>query len=265
MKYKKSFILYLFLSFLNFVAAGQSRELINLLNTGSCTTCQVGSNCQPNPLAGSIGNTDLGYTIEDVWGNKRVEIINGRTFFFFNMDETQRQLVIDALEILPLEYIEMLPANFRVGNPNRPYSLASAGRQIGGSKFCTPYREENLQYESIVLHADIFTINNKRHRTILHECGHFFSRKFDVVGRMNPDQISHSSNYLTTEYHGLTSSHDETIAQSFMFFFHQMYFEGNNKLVTPKTFDQIVPLPVRKFPRWMCDFIKPIIQDTSSF
>ena len=243
----------------------QTREIITLLNAGSCPTCDVGRNCQPDPMAGSEGHTDLGYTIESVWGIKQTQTINGRTFFVFNMNDAQKQMLREALEILPPEYIEILPQNFRVGNPNRPYNMISAGRQIGGSKFCMPYREENLQYESIVLHEDIFTIINKQHRTILHECGHFFSRKFDVVGRMNADQLANSSTYLTTEYHGITSSNDETVAQCFMFFFHQMYFERNNRLPVPRTFEQIVPMPARKFLRWMCDFIKPIIQETSSF
>ena len=247
------------------ITFAQNREVIALVNAEPCTTCMVGSNCQPHPLAGSEGHADLPYTIEQVWGAKQDAVINGRTFFFFNANEAQRHMLVEALEILPQEYIDMLPKNFRVGNPNRPYGITSSGRTIGGSKFCMPYSEDNLQYESIVLHEAIFTIANKQHRTILHECGHFFSRKFNVVGRMSAEQLTNSSDYLANVYNGATSSHDETVAQSFMFFFHQMYFDHNNRLASPKSFDQIVAQPARKFPRWMSDFIKAVVQETSSF
>jgi hypothetical protein len=263
MRFITSVFLMIFI-FNHYCSFSQSRELITLLNTGECVTCQVGSNCQPNPLAGTTGYTTLGYTIEQIWGSKEELVVAGRTFNVFNFNEVQKQMLREVLEIFPAEYIEMLPKNFRVGNPNRPYAILSAGRQIGGSKFCQPYNEANLQYESIVFHEGIFTISNKKHRTILHECGHFFSRKFSVVGRMTPSLSASSSDYLTNVYHGATSSHDETVAQSFMFFFHQMYFDGNLRLSTPKSFSQIVPQPARKFPSWMCEFIKSVIQETSS-
>jgi hypothetical protein len=262
---KKLFFIIIILIVSNNIFLAQSRDLIALVNAGECETCQVGPNCQPDPLAGSPSHNELGYTIEQIWGTKQEVVIASRTFFFFNVNTDQKQMLIEALEILPTEYINMLPKNFRVGNPNRPYAIASSGRQIGGSKFCQPYDENNLQYESIVLHEAIFTINNKKHRTILHECGHFFSRKFDVVDRMSSEQIAQSTEYLTNVYHGATSSHDETVAQCFMFFFHQMYFNSNARLASPKTFEQIVPQPARKFQSWMCNFIKPIIQETSSF
>lgn len=243
---------------------GQSRELINRLNEGSCPTCLVASFCQPHPDAGAPDHPAEWYRIEDFWGPKQEITIGGRAFNIFNANEIQTSIIRETIEIFPPEYINMLPKNFRVGNPNRPFGIVSAGRTIGGSKFCMPYAEENLQYESIVLHEAIFTIENKKHRTVLHECGHFFSRRFDVFDRMTPEQVSQSSDYLRDVYQGRTSSHDETIAQCFMYFFHQMYFDGNNRLATPKTYDQIVALPARKFFRWMCDFIKPVIRETSS-
>lgn len=243
---------------------GQTPEMIARLNEGTCATCRVSVFCQPHPDAGEPGHTTEWYSIQDFWGTKQVITIGGREFNVFNADEIQTNMIREALEILPLEYIEMLPKNFRVGNPNRPFGIVSAGRTIGGSKFCTPYAHENLAYESIVLHEAIFTIENKKHRTILHECGHFFSRRFDVFERMNTEQVDQSSDYLRDVYQGKTSSHHETIAQCFMYFFHQMYFDGNNRLVVPKTYDEIVALPARKFYRWMCDFIKPVIRETSS-
>lgn len=243
---------------------GQSREMIDRLNEGTCPTCRVSRFCQPHPDAGGTDHPAEWYRIEDFWGVKQEITIGGREFYFFNANEMQTNVLRETIEILPPEYINMLPKNFRIGNPNRPFGIVSSGRTIGGSKFCMPYAEENLEYESIVLHEAIFTIENKKHRTILHEAGHFFSRRFDVFERMTPDQVSLSSDYLRDVYMGRTSSHDETIAQCFMFFFHQMYFDGNTRLATPKTYDQIVALPARKFLRWMCDFIKPVIRDTSS-
>lgn len=244
-------------------AQSQTREMIDHLNEGTCATCRVGVNCQPEPNAGSEGHTTW-YNIEDFWGTKQIIVIGGRNFNIFNATEAQVNMIRETIEILPPEYIAILPQNFRIGNPNRPFGIASAGRQIGGSKFCTPYAESNLDFESIVLHEAIFTINNKKHRTILHEIGHFFERKYSAAERMTPEERSQSSSYLTNVYHGITSSHQETVAQCFMFFFHQMYFEGNNRLAIPKTFDQIRPQPARKFYPWMCNFIKPMIHETSS-
>lgn len=242
----------------------QTREMINRLNEGSCPTCRVGSFCQPHPESGEPDHPSEWYRIEDFWGPKQEVIIGGREFYFFNANEMQTNILRETIEIFPPEYIGMLPKNFRIGNPNRPFGIVSSGRTIGGSKFCMPYAEENLEFESIVLHEAIFTIENKKHRTILHEAGHFFSRRFSVFSRMTADQVSQSSDYLRDVYQGRTSSHDETIAQCFMYFFHQMYFDGNTRLATPKSFDQITALPARKFFRWMCDFIKPVIRETSS-
>jgi hypothetical protein len=244
--------------------SAQSREIIDRLSEGTCPTCRVAGFCQPHPDAGSPDHREEWYRVEDFWGAKQEITIGGREFNIFNADETQINLIREALEILPPEYINILPKNFRIGNPNRPFGIVSAGRTIGGSKFCMPYREENLEFESIVLHEAIFTISNKKHRTILHEAGHFFSRKFEVFERMTREEVNLSDDYLRDVYQGKTSSHDETIAQCFMFFFHQMYFDGNNRLITPKTFEEIVALPARKYLRWMNDFIKPVIRETSS-
>ncbi len=242
----------------------QSRALRDRLNAGECTTCRVGSWCQPHPMAGSEGFADLGYTIQDFYGTKEVVRINARPFNIFNATAEQKSLIIATIELLPPEYVAMLPANFRVGNPNRPYGIASAGREIGGSKKCTPFDPANLQFESIVLHEAIFRLPNKKHRTILHEMGHFFARQFNVFGLMTPEQVASSSTYLADVYSGATSSHEETIAQCFMYFFSQMYYDGNTRRAMARTFDEIVPQPARGFQSWMCTFIKPVIRDTSS-
>lgn len=244
--------------------SAQSRAMITRINEESCPTCKVSNFCQPHPQAGEEGFESYWYRIEEFWGPKQVRQIQGRDFFIFNANEFQTGMIIETLEILPPEYIEMLPRNFRVGNPNRPYAMVSGGNPIGGSKFCSPYSERNLDYESIVLHADIFDIRNKKHRTILHECGHFFSRRFSVFGRMSAEEIEQSQAYLRDVYQGRTSSHEETISQCFMFFFHQMYFDGNTRLPVPKTYDEIVAQPARKFFPWMCQFVKPVIRATSS-
>ncbi|MBK7096978.1 MAG: hypothetical protein IPH57_18650 [Saprospiraceae bacterium] len=245
----------------------QSREVKSRVDTEDpdvCCTCNVSDHCQPHPLAGTSGHDDFGYMVEEIWGPRRELEIQGKTFYIFNATDIQIQIITEAIEILPVEYINMLPHNFRVGNPNRPYGITSAGRVIGGSKFCMPYREENIMYESIVFHEGVFTTENKKHRTVLHECGHFFVRKFSVVERMNPEQIALSAEYLANDYEGATTSHSETVAQSFMYFFHQMYFDGNTRRAVPKTVDEIVHQPARGYKRWMHSFVKPVILETSS-
>ncbi len=116
--------LYFFFLIISFGSFAQSRELINLVdvNPDLCATCIVeiknrndvvtARKCQPDPLAGSDGHSDLGYIIEQIWGAKQIENINGRNFNIFNANAAQIQKIRTALEVLPDEYIEVLPLNY---------------------------------------------------------------------------------------------------------------------------------------------------------
>lgn len=247
---------------------GQRGGVYAIVDANPCNTCEVESFCQPNPLAGSEGYTNLGYTIEQIWGPKQVININGRNYNIFNADAAQTQIIREVIEIFPIEFAEALPDNFRVGNPRRPYShISTATSTIGGSKKCTPYSPENLRYESIVLGSHIFT--DRRHGkylTIIHECGHFISRHFDMPSFFTPEQSSLSHIYFTDVYNGETRSHEETCAQMIIGFFYQMYFERNIIRPMPLSFDEIIARPQKKYLPWMNDFIKDFVSDhTSAF
>jgi hypothetical protein len=247
---------------------GQVGGVYAIVDADPCRTCEVGSFCQPNPMAGSEGYTDLGYTIEQIWGPKQIININGRNYNIFNADAAQTQIIRDVIEIFPTEFAEALPDNFRVGNPRRPYShISTATSTIGGSKKCTPYSPDNLRYESIVLGSHIFTdLRHGKYLTIIHECGHFISRHFDMPSFFTPEQTSLSQNYFTEVYHGETRSHEETCAQMIIGFFYQMYFERNTKRTIPLNFDEIIARPLKNYLPWMNDFIKDFVSDhTSAF
>lgn len=242
---------------------GQRGGVYAIVDANPCNTCEVESFCQPNPMAGSEGYTDLGYTIEQIWGPKQIVDVNGRSYNIFNADEIQTRIIMDVIEIFPEEFAEALPDNFRVGNPRRPYShISTATSTIGGSKKCTPYAPENLRYESIVLGSHIFTdLAHGKYLTIVHECGHFISRYFDMPSFFTPEQQALSENYFRVVYHGETRSHEETCAQMIIGFFYQMYFERNVKRGSPLSFEEIIPRPAKKYLPWMNDFIKDFVSD----
>lgn len=264
----------------------QSSELINLVDVSRtlCSTCMmeikrgdniIGYKCQPDPLAGSEGHTSLGYNIEDIWGAKQIENIKGRNFNIFNANSGQIQKFRTALEVLPLEYIAVLPVNFRIGNPDRPYShICSTDpdiNKIGGSKFCNPHTLESLNFENIVIGCQALQESgNAPFMTILHECGHFISRYFDMPSRFTGDESANSATYLRTVYRGRTSSHEETCAQALYQFFIRRYFRNNGTLLA----EPIIPSSiirartterhVRSYPIWMDTFIQRVIAETSS-
>lgn len=279
--------LYFFFLIISFGSFAQSRELINLVdvNPDLCATCIVeiknrndvvtARKCQPDPLAGSDGHSDLGYIIEQIWGAKQIENINGRNFNIFNANAAQIQKIRTALEVLPDEYIEVLPLNFRIGNPTHPYShICNTDddiNKIGGSKFCNPHNLESLNYESIVLGCQALQErNNAPYMTILHECGHFISRYFDMPSRFTGEESALSTDYLRTVYTGRTRSHEETCAQALYQFFIRRYFRINGTLLPePFALDQIYNARTqernrRSYPQWMDTFIQRVIAETSS-
>jgi hypothetical protein len=279
----KSFLLLLFL-ISYFGSFAQSREQISVVNVSRelCTTCiteisrrgvVTQTNCQPNPLAGTEGHTSLGYNIEDIWGAKQIQNINGRDFNIFNANAAQIQKIRIALEVLPSEYINVLPLNFRIGNPNHGYShvCSPAHDGIGGSKFCNPHNLESLNYESIVIGCQALQArNNAPYMTILHECGHFISRFFDMPSKFIGEESSLSSEYLRNDYSGRTSSHEETCAQALYQFFLRRNFGTNGTLLATQLLpDEIYNARTsarhrRSYPRWMDTFIQRVISETSS-